>query len=99
VDAQKDVVAAGEMPSSLLQYEIKLAKILIDKPAPHVTAASWVVLDCESRQILFGRLEKERREVASLTKIMTFYTALQLADRFQISLKEKVAVSKEAAET
>jgi len=32
--------------------------------------------------LLFGRLEKEKREVASLTKIMTFYTALKLMERY-----------------
>ena len=89
MDVSKEGSAASAaMPSSLLQYEIKLAKILIDRPAPHVTAASWVVLDCETKQILFGRLEKERREVASLTKIMTFYTVLQLIDRFSVPLSQ-----------
>jgi hypothetical protein len=29
--------------------EIKLAKILIYRPAPHVSAASWVVLDRKTR--------------------------------------------------
>lgn len=32
-------------------------------------------------------MEKERREVASLTKIMTFYTVLQLVDRFKTDVK------------
>jgi D-alanyl-D-alanine carboxypeptidase (penicillin-binding protein 5/6) len=32
-------------------------------------------------------MEKERREVASLTKIMTFYTALQLVDKYEIDIK------------
>ena len=31
-------------------------------------------------------MEKERREVASLTKIMTFYTVLQLVDRFKVNV-------------
>ena len=30
--------------------------------------------------MLFGRLEKDRREIASLTKIMTWYTCVRLAD-------------------
>ena len=56
--------------------EIKLAKILIDRPPPHCSAQSWVVYDRDTHYALFGRMEKERREVASLTKIMTFYTVL-----------------------
>ena len=59
-----------------MNFEIKLAKILIDRPAPHVTAPNWIVLNSKTREILFGRMEKERREVASLTKIMTLYTCL-----------------------
>ena len=49
----------------------KLTKILLDRPPPHCSAQSWVVFDRSSRQVLFGRLEKDRRETESLTKIMT----------------------------
>jgi D-alanyl-D-alanine carboxypeptidase (penicillin-binding protein 5/6) len=66
---------------------------LLDKPAPHVSAASWVVLDVNSKDVLFGKLEKERREVASLTKILTFYTVLQLCDLLRLDMtKELVTV-------
>lgn len=51
-----------------------------------MTAPSWIVLNHDTREILFGRLEKERREIASLTKIMTLYTALQLCDQLKIEL-------------
>jgi hypothetical protein len=57
-----------------------LAKILLDRPPPHVSALSWVVLDQSTKEVLFGKLEKDRREIASLTKIMTIYTVLQLCD-------------------
>lgn len=60
--------------------ELKLAKMLMDKPAPLISAASWVVLDRNTKEIMFGRLEKDRREVASLTKIMTLHTVLKLVD-------------------
>jgi D-alanyl-D-alanine carboxypeptidase len=62
------------------QAEAKLVKLLLYKPAPLISAASWVVLDRKTKEVLFGRLEKDRREVASLTKIMTLYTCLSLAD-------------------
>lgn len=52
----------------------------MDKPAPPVSALSWVVLDRKTKEVLFGRLEKDRREVASLTKVMTFFTVLKLLD-------------------
>ncbi len=63
-----------------------------------MTAPSWIVLNHETREILFGRLEKERREIASLTKIMTLYTALQLCDQLKIELSWPVVVTQEAAE-
>jgi D-alanyl-D-alanine carboxypeptidase len=52
----------------------------MDKPAPPVSALAWAVLDRKTGKVLFGRLEKDRREIASLTKLMTVYTVLSLAD-------------------
>jgi D-alanyl-D-alanine carboxypeptidase len=52
----------------------------MDKPAPPISALSWVVLDRKTKEILFGKLEKDRREVASLTKIMTLYTVFSIID-------------------
>lgn len=84
----------GNFPRS----EIKLTKILMDKPAPPVSALSWVVLDRKTKEVLFGRLEKDRREVASLTKIMTIYTVLYLSDNLGVSLNTPVIVDQEACE-
>ena len=70
----------------------------MDKPAPPVSALSWVILDRKSKDVLFGWLEKERREVASLTKILTIFTVLQLCDKLEFDLEEMVEISEEAAE-
>lgn len=70
----------------------------MDKPAPPVTALSWVILDRKTKEVLFGRMEKDRREVASLTKIMTIYTVLNLADALEIDLSSIVKIEQEAAE-
>jgi D-alanyl-D-alanine carboxypeptidase (penicillin-binding protein 5/6) len=32
-------------------------------------------------------MEKERREIASLTKIMTLYTVLQMVDKYNLDIK------------
>jgi D-alanyl-D-alanine carboxypeptidase len=67
--------------------------MLLDRPPPLLTALSWAILDQKSKECLFGRFEQERREVASLTKIMTFYTVLSLVDKLQLdSLAYKVQV-------
>jgi len=70
---------------------------LIYRPAPHVSATSWVVLDRKSRQILFGKLEKERKEIASLTKIMTIYTVRKLSERLGVPLDTEIVISEDDA--
>lgn len=42
-------------------------------------------------------MERERRECASLTKIMTCYVVVKLLDRFNLKETQLVKVSKEAA--
>ena len=42
-------------------------------------------------------MEKERREVASLTKIMTAYVVLKLMDRFSIEDSTLIKVGGDAA--
>lgn len=42
-------------------------------------------------------MEKERREIASLTKIMNFYTVLNLIDRKGISTNTKIKIDEEVA--
>jgi D-alanyl-D-alanine carboxypeptidase len=56
------------------------------------------VLDSETREVLFGRLEKERREVASLTKILTLYTVLNLTESLGLSFQEPVTVDESVLE-
>jgi serine-type D-Ala-D-Ala carboxypeptidase (penicillin-binding protein 5/6) len=56
-------------------------------------------MDQDSREVLFGKFEAERREVASLTKIMTIYTVLNLIDRtVGIDLNERVTVDPSVTE-
>lgn len=82
----------GTIDSQICVDEIKLTKILIDKPAPLLSAQSWVVVDQKTQEILFGRLERDRREVASLTKLMTLYTVFRLCDSLKIDMKEEMIV-------
>ena len=50
-------------------------------PAPYVSATSWIILDRRKSELLFGKCETESRQVASLTKIMTAHTVLNLIDQ------------------
>jgi hypothetical protein len=55
---------------------IDLKEIVND--IPKVTAKSWVAIEVETKKILFGYKVNTKREVASLTKLMTLYTALDI---------------------
>ena len=56
----------------------------MDLPAPLVSAQSWAIFESKTESFLFGKLERERREVASLTKIMTCYVVLNLANKLKL---------------
>lgn len=59
-----------------LLQTMKLVKHAV--PMPNITADTWCVLDMDSGgQLLFGKRADNRREIASLTKMMTFYVAWQ----------------------
>ena len=57
----------------------------LDNPAPYVSARSWVMTDLNSGEILFAKREKEPRQVASLTKIMTFKVISDLLIKFALN--------------
>lgn len=54
--------------AELLQQQQKL---LLENPAPFVTAQSWVLFNQARGEVMFGKCENEPRQIASLTKIMT----------------------------
>jgi D-alanyl-D-alanine carboxypeptidase (penicillin-binding protein 5/6) len=51
-------------------------KLLVDLAPPFVTAKSWGIMDARTGEILFGKCENDRREIASLTKIMTAFVVV-----------------------
>ena len=57
-------------------------KLLLENPAPYVSASAWTIIDSKKGDILFGKCETEVRQVASLTKIMTAHCVLNLIEKF-----------------
>jgi len=59
-------------------------------PLPNVTAGAWAVYDAKAAngqmQLICGKKETDRREVASITKMMTFYTSYQIFKKYGASL-------------
>lgn len=51
---------------------------------PKFSAQSWAIYDSESKQMIACCKDLLRREVASITKMMTFYSALKLCQKYSI---------------
>lgn len=56
------------------------------------------MLDQVSGEALFGKQENERREIASLTKLMTLYTVMKLCDTLGLGLDSLVEVDESATQ-
>lgn len=54
-------------------------------PLFQLTAHSFALYDCGSQEMIVGKKETMKREVASLTKMMTFYTVLKLMRKWQMN--------------
>jgi D-alanyl-D-alanine carboxypeptidase (penicillin-binding protein 5/6) len=63
----------------------------LDNPAPYVTARSWIMTNLDTGEIMFAKRENEKRQVASLTKIMTFYCVHQIMERDELD-SDKIRV-------
>lgn len=49
---------------------------------PNVSAEAWCVFDTRAQKVLHGRFHNNKREVASLTKMMTFLVSYNLQQKF-----------------
>ena len=73
-------------------------KLLVDLAPPFVTAKSWSISDGRTGEILFGKCENDRREIASLTKIMTCFVVIQIVRKIRLNAQRTfLQVSKNAA--
>jgi D-alanyl-D-alanine carboxypeptidase len=44
----------------------------------------WAIYDCKTKCLLKGKYETYRREVASISKMMTFYTIINIIEDYKI---------------
>ena len=65
-------------------------------PAPNAAAAAWLVTDVTSGQTLAAQAADERRDPASLTKLMTAYVVFEALRAKTIVPSQMVAVSERA---
>ena len=52
----------------------------LDNPAPYVTARSWCMTNLDTGELMFAKQEKQQRQCASLTKMMTFLTVHKILE-------------------
>lgn len=81
---------------SLSDEPTQIRKILYYKPK--VSAKSWIIIDGFSGQVLDSFNEKDQREIASLTKIMTCVVVIQEVLKHKLSFGDYTEVSKKASE-
>jgi D-alanyl-D-alanine carboxypeptidase len=79
--------------------QIEIRKILTELSPPFISAKSWAIADGRTGQVLFGRCDADKREIASLTKIMTAYLALRLSSTYNVDLYHVYAEVSEHAAT
>ena len=59
---------------------------MLNSKAPQVQANYWGIYDVDKKEILHGKLVENRREVASVTKIMTAYAVIEVARKYKLEL-------------
>lgn len=59
---------------------------MIEYQIPVVSAKSWALLNTTSGRVIWLKDAHRKREVASLTKIMTCHVSLLLAERFKLDI-------------
>ena len=79
----------------LLAMPSLMAQVPIPAP-PQIGASSYMIMDYSSGRILASSNPDERVEPASLTKLLTAYTAFHAVRQGQIALDDQVLVSEKA---
>ena len=59
---------------------------LIYQITPKVSSNYWAIFDGHKQSFIHGKREYTKREVASLTKMMTAYTILELCKQYRLKL-------------
>ena len=77
--------------------QIDIRRILTGLSPPFVSAKSWAIANGRTGRVLFGRGDSDKREIASLTKIMTALIALRLSNIENIDLYHTYTVVSEHA--
>jgi D-alanyl-D-alanine carboxypeptidase len=60
--------------------------VLNDDNLVHITAQKWLIYDCQKGIAIKGFKYKKQHDVASLSKLLTFYTAFMIIKEYKLSI-------------
>ncbi len=87
-------------PSLLIANTLASSPVIIIKPHPiQLNAASWLLMDFETGDIIADHNMHERRAPASLTKIMTAYIIAGELKQGTLKLDQQIKISEKASKT
>jgi len=92
------MIRAWLLPAMLFGTACLAAEVPVPAP-PQIGASSYLLMDFSSGKVIAESRPDERIEPASLTKLMTAYTAFHALRQGQISLEDEVLVSEKAWRT
>lgn len=88
-------VTPSTKATSPISNDIRPVSLLVQ---PQLTSQSWSVYSYSSACLLSSSHLNDRREIASLTKILTCYLSLRIFHRLNVSLQTLITVSKTATQ-
>lgn len=91
------IMAAGLSVCLLLPVISKAERAMEDGQPMTLTSPSAILAETATGTIIFEKNADERREVASITKLMTALLVLEALERGDVSLSDAVQVSQNAA--
>ena len=69
-----------------LSEKIQANPKVLNTKAPEIKANFWGIYDSDTKEVVHGKLLHNRREVASVTKIMTLYAVIEVARKYKLDL-------------
>ena len=90
------VAFAASSLFALAQAPASSAPAIVEIPVPAINAAAYLVVEATSGQVLAEQNTRQKRDPASLTKLMTAYLVFDALHQKQISLGQRLRVPERA---
>ncbi len=88
--------ASSVPPVTAVPAATAAAPVVVEIPIPPINAAAYLVVEATSGQVLAEHNTRQKRDPASLTKLMTAYLVFDALQQKQISLGQRLVVPERA---